>query len=82
MLPGFRAQRRCTCDDLGVFLVFEAAGWSSMIARAVENTIYFATVNYALQYQEMATSRVAPDGTCVGYTAYGEEALLVVASRN
>jgi predicted amidohydrolase len=51
---------------------------SVMIARAVENAVYFATVNYALRYQQTATSLVAPDGTCVGHTAYGEEALLVV----
>jgi predicted amidohydrolase len=49
-----------------------------MIARAVENAIYFASVNYALRYQETATSFVAPDGTCVGHTPYGEEALLIV----
>jgi predicted amidohydrolase len=51
---------------------------NAMIARAVENAIYFASVNYALRYQETATSLVAPDGRCVGHTAYGEEALLVV----
>ena len=51
---------------------------SVMIARAVENAVYVATVNYALRYQQTATSLVAPDGTCIGHTAYGEEALLVV----
>ncbi len=51
---------------------------NAMIARAVENAIYFASVNYALRYPETATSLVAPDGRCVGHTAYGEEALLVV----
>ncbi|MGI8913933.1 MAG: carbon-nitrogen hydrolase family protein [Chloroflexota bacterium] len=51
---------------------------NAMIARAMENAIYFASVNYALRYQETATSLVAPDGRCVGHTAYGEEALLVV----
>jgi predicted amidohydrolase len=50
----------------------------AMIARAMENEIYFASVNYALRYQETATSIVAPDGRCVGHTPYGEEALLVV----
>jgi predicted amidohydrolase len=50
---------------------------NAMIARAAENAIYFASTNYALRYQETATSLVAPDGTCVGHTAYGEEALLV-----
>ncbi len=51
---------------------------NAMIARAMENAIYFASVNYALRYQQTATSLVAPDGSCVGHTAYGEEALLVV----
>lgn len=51
---------------------------NAMIARAAENAIYFATVNYALRYQETATSLVAPDGRCVGYTPYGKESLLVV----
>jgi predicted amidohydrolase len=50
---------------------------NAMIARAAENAIYFASVNFALRYQETATSVIAPDGRCVGYTAYGEEALLV-----
>jgi predicted amidohydrolase len=50
---------------------------NAMIARAMENAVYFASVNYALRYQETATSLIAPDGTCVGHTAYGEEALLV-----
>jgi predicted amidohydrolase len=51
---------------------------NAMIARAMENAIYFASVNYAFRFQEAATSLVAPDGACVGHTAYGEEALLVV----
>ncbi len=51
---------------------------NAMIARAAENAIYFASVNYALQYQETATSVIAPDGTCMAHTPYGEEALLVV----
>jgi predicted amidohydrolase len=50
---------------------------NAMIARAMENAIYFASVNFAFRYQEAATSLIAPDGRCVGYTPYGEEALLV-----
>lgn len=50
---------------------------NAMIARAAENCIYFASVNFALRYQETATSVVAPDGRCVEHIAYGEEALLV-----
>ncbi len=51
---------------------------NAMIARAVENAVYFASVNFALRYQQTATSLIAPDGRCVGHTPYGEEALLVV----
>lgn len=49
----------------------------AMIARAAENEIYFASVNFALRYQETATSIIAPGGACVAHTPYGEEALLV-----
>ena len=49
----------------------------AMIARSVENTIYFASVNYALRYQESATSVIDPDGACEAYVPYGEEQLLV-----
>jgi len=51
---------------------------NAIIARAMENAIYFASVNFALRYPETATSVVAPDGRCVGHLAHGEEALLVV----
>ena len=51
---------------------------NAMTARAMENAIYFASVNFALRYPETATSVIAPDGTCVEHLAYGEEALLVV----
>lgn len=49
----------------------------AMIARAVENVVYFASVNYALRYQESATSLIAPDGACLAHVPYGEEQLLV-----
>jgi predicted amidohydrolase len=49
----------------------------AMIGRSVENTIYFASVNYALRYQESATSVIGPDGECLAYVPYGEEQLLV-----
>jgi predicted amidohydrolase len=49
----------------------------AMIARAVENEIYFASVNCALRYQETATSLIGPDGECLAYVPYGEEQLLV-----
>jgi predicted amidohydrolase len=49
----------------------------AMIARSVENTIYFASVNYAMRYQESATSLLGPDGECLAHVRYGEEQLLV-----
>jgi predicted amidohydrolase len=50
----------------------------AMHCRAVENTIFFASVNYAFAFQESATSVVAPSGECLGYQPYGEAGLLVV----
>ncbi len=49
----------------------------AMIMRALENTIYFASVNYAMKYQESATSLIAPDGNCVAHQTYGQEGLVV-----
>jgi predicted amidohydrolase len=49
----------------------------AMAMRSRENTIYFASVNYALRFQESATSLIAPSGQCQAYLPYGEEGLLV-----
>jgi predicted amidohydrolase len=49
----------------------------AMMMRALENTIYFASVGYTMKYQEAATSLIAPDGTCVVYQTYGEEGIIV-----
>jgi predicted amidohydrolase len=49
----------------------------AMIARGVENTIYFASVNYAMRYQDSATSLIGPEGECLAYVPYGQERLLV-----
>lgn len=51
----------------------------AMMMRSRENTIYFASVNYALRFQESATSLIAPSGQCQAYLPYGEEGLLVAA---
>jgi predicted amidohydrolase len=51
---------------------------NAIIARAMENGIYFASVNFALRYPETATSVVAPDGRCLARLPYGDEGLLVV----
>ena len=49
----------------------------AMIARTVENSIYFASVNYAVQHQESATCIVGPDGDLVAAVPYRQAALLV-----
>jgi predicted amidohydrolase len=49
----------------------------AMMLRSLENTIYFASVNYALRFQESATSLIAPSGECQAYLPYGEEGVLV-----
>jgi predicted amidohydrolase len=49
----------------------------AMIMRSKENTIYFASVNYALRYQESATSLIDPSGECQAYLPYGQEGVLV-----
>ena len=49
----------------------------AMLMRARENTIYFASVNYALKYPESATALIAPDGRLQAHLPYGEEGLLV-----
>ena len=51
----------------------------AMMMRSIENTIYFASVNYALRFPESATSLIAPSGECQAYLDYGEEGLLVQA---
>jgi predicted amidohydrolase len=49
----------------------------AMLCRSIENTIYFASVNYAVPYQEAATALIAPSGECQAYLPYGEEGVLV-----
>jgi hypothetical protein len=45
--------------------------------RSIENTIYFASVNYALRFQESATTLIDPAGQCQAYLPYGREGVLV-----
>lgn len=53
----------------------------AMLLRSVENTIYFASVNYALRFQESATSLITPSGQCQAYLPYGQEGVLVQAIK-
>ena len=48
-----------------------------MKMRSRENTIFFASVNYALRFPESATSLIAPSGECQAFLPYGEEGVLV-----
>jgi predicted amidohydrolase len=47
------------------------------MCRALENGIFFASVNYAFRYQESATTIVGPSGELVAHLPYGEEGVLV-----
>ena len=49
----------------------------AMMMRSRENTIYLASVNYALRFQESATAVIAPSGECRAFLPYGEEGVLV-----
>lgn len=49
----------------------------AMMMRAMENTIYFASVNYATTFQESATSLIAPDGTCIVHQEYSKPGIIV-----
>jgi predicted amidohydrolase len=53
----------------------------AMMMRSIENTIYFASVNYGLRFQEAATSLISPSGACQAYLPYGEEGVLVQEIR-
>jgi predicted amidohydrolase len=49
----------------------------AMMMRAIENTIYFASSNYATRYPESASSLIGPDGQCIAHQPYGKPGILV-----
>jgi predicted amidohydrolase len=49
----------------------------AMVCRSLENAVFFASVNYALRYQEAATALISPEGACISHLPYGEPGLLV-----
>ena len=49
----------------------------AMMMRAMENTIYFASSNYATRFQESASSIIAPDGTCIAHQEYGQAGVII-----
>ena len=48
----------------------------AMLCRSLENGIWFASVGYALAYQEAATAVIDPEGDCVAHQPYGEPGVL------
>jgi predicted amidohydrolase len=53
----------------------------AMMMRSIENTIWFASVNYALPFAESATSLIDPSGRCRAWLPYGQEGVLVEEIR-
>ena len=47
------------------------------LCRAAENTIYFATVNFARAGSQTTSAVARPDGTLLAHQPYGEAGLLV-----
>lgn len=49
----------------------------AVLCRAAENTVYFATANYAGSGSPTTSAIVRPDGTLLRYQPYGEPGLLL-----
>jgi 5-aminopentanamidase len=49
----------------------------AMMMRALENTIYFASVNYASLYPDSASAIINPDGTCMVHEVYGRTGVII-----
>jgi predicted amidohydrolase len=49
----------------------------AMMMRAMENTIYFASSNFASRYPESASSIISPDGVCIIHQKYGDTGVIV-----
>jgi len=49
----------------------------AMMMRALENTIYFASSNYASKFPDSASAIIAPDGKCIKHEIYGRTGVIV-----
>jgi predicted amidohydrolase len=49
----------------------------AMMMRALENTIYFASVNYSSIYPESASSVIDPNGNCILHEVYGKTGVII-----
>lgn len=50
----------------------------AIMMRALENTIYLASANYASIYPESASAVISPHGVCLAHQRYGETGVIVV----
>ena len=49
----------------------------AIMLRAMENTVYFASSNYATRFPESASCLISPLGECVAHGIYGEPGVFV-----
>jgi len=49
----------------------------AMMMRALENTIYFASVGYATAFPESASAIISPDGNCIVHESYQRTGVIV-----
>ena len=49
----------------------------AITVRALENTIYFASSNYASRFSESGSAVIAPDGTCLVHETYGRVGVII-----
>jgi predicted amidohydrolase len=49
----------------------------AIMLRAMENTIYFASSNYATYFPESASCLISPHGECIAHGVYGEPGVFV-----
>ena len=49
----------------------------TMLCRAAENTVYFASVNFAVPHSDTTSAIINPDGTVLAWQPYGLEGLLL-----
>jgi predicted amidohydrolase len=45
--------------------------------RALENTIYFASVNYSSTYSESGSAVIDPVGNCIIHEIYGRTGVII-----
>jgi predicted amidohydrolase len=50
-----------------------------MLCRAAENTVYFASANFAVPHSDTTSAIIHPDGTVLAFQPYATEGLLIAA---